>query len=157
MLVSEVEMEELKFIVEDALNATKAAIAEGVVPGGASTLVRLSHKLSSLKGDNDDEKIGVSIIEKAFMMSFRAMAENSGMYDVAIAVQDIVGGAKMGFDFRTMKPVEDMLEKGIIDPKMVLREAIDNASSVASSIITTQVTICEEEKVDKGNHPHDLD
>jgi chaperonin GroEL len=154
---SEVEMKELKFIVEDALNATKAAIAEGVVPGGASTLVRLSHKLSSLKADNDDEKIGISIIEKAFMMPFRAMAENSGMYDVAIAVQDIARGTKTGFDFRTMKPVEDMLKKGIIDPKMVIREAIDNAASVASSIITTQVTICEEEKADKNNHPHDLD
>lgn len=147
---SEVEMKELKFIVEDALNATKAAIAEGVVPGGASTLVRLSQGLASLKAESDDERTGVSIIERAFMAPFRAMAENSGMYDIALAVRDISRGPKAGFDFRSMQAVDDMLAKGIIDPKMVLREAIDNASSVASSIITTQVAVCDEEKAVKG-------
>jgi chaperonin GroEL len=153
---SEVEMKELKFVVEDALNATKAAIAEGVVPGGASTLVRLSHKLSSLKVGSEDEKTGVSIIQKAFLAPFRAMAENSGMYDVAIAVREIESSEKTGFDFRAMISVKDMFEKGIIDPKMVLREAIDNSSSVASAVITTQVTIGdlsnEEKNIDLNNN-----
>jgi chaperonin GroEL len=147
---SEVEMKELKFVVEDALNATKAAVAEGVVPGGASTLVRISHQLEKLKSENDDEKIGISIVQKAFMAPFRAIAENSGMYDIALVIQDIIKSEKAGYDFKNMVSVPDMISRGIIDPKMVLREAIDNASSVSSSIITTQVTISDAPKKENG-------
>ncbi len=143
---SEVEMKELKFVVEDALNATKAAVAEGVVPGGASTLVRISHMLKKIKSENEDEKIGISIVEKAFLSPFRAIAENSGMYDIAVVVQNIIKSDKAGYDFREMVAVEDMYKKGIIDPKMVLREAIDNASSVSSSVITTQIAVCDAPK-----------
>lgn len=143
---SEVEMKELKFVVEDALNATKAAVAEGVVPGGASTLVRISHMLKKLKSENEDEKIGISIVEKAFMSPFRSMALNSGMYDIAVVVENIIKSDKAGYDFRNMSAVEDMFKKGIIDPKMVLREAIDNASSVSSSVITTEIAICDAPK-----------
>ena len=141
---SEVEMKELKFVVEDALNATKAAVAEGVVPGGASTLVRISTGLSTLTADDEDQKIGISIVQRALLTPFRAIAENSGMYDISVVMQEIAKSPKAGFNFKTMQPVEDMLKSGIIDPKMVLREAIDNASSVASSVITTQVVICDE-------------
>lgn len=143
---SEVEMKELKFVVEDALNATKAAVAEGVVPGGASTLVRISTALATVKTDNDDEKVGIAIVQRALLTPFRAIAENSGMYDISVVMQEIAKSAKSGYNFKTMEPVADMLKSGIIDPKMVLREAIDNSSSVASSVITTQVVICDEPK-----------
>jgi chaperonin GroEL len=143
---SEVEMKELKYVVEDALNATKAAVAEGVVPGGASTLVRISTALSTVQADDDDQKIGISIVQRALLTPFRAIAENSGMYDISVVLQEIAKSDKAGFNFKTMQPVTDMLASGIIDPKMVLREAIDNASSVASSVITTQVVICDEPK-----------
>ena len=141
---SEVEMKELKFVVEDALNATKAAVAEGVVPGGASTLVRIANELKNLVADDSDQKIGIKIVQRALLTPFRAIAENSGMYDISVVTQEIMKSPKAGFNFKTMQPVEDMLKSGIIDPKMVLREAIDNASSVASSVITTQVVICDE-------------
>ena len=143
---SEVEMKELKYVVEDALNATKAAMAEGVVCGGASTLVRISHALSTLKTDNDDEKVGISIVQRSLLAPFRAIAENSGMYDISVVMQEIIKSDKSGFNFKTMLPVVDMLVDGIIDPKMVLREAIANASSVAGSVITTQVVMCDEPK-----------
>jgi chaperonin GroEL len=143
---SEVEMKELKYVVEDALNATKAAVAEGVVPGGASTLVRISTSLSDLHTDNEDEKVGIAILQRALLNPFRAIAENSGMYDISVVMQEIAKSPKAGYNFKTMQPVADMLASGIIDPKMVLREAIDNASSVASSVITTQVVICDEPK-----------
>jgi chaperonin GroEL len=146
---SEVEMKELKYVVEDALNATKAAVAEGVVPGGASTLVRISTHLTDLQTNNEDEKIGISIVQRALLTPFRAIAENSGMYDISVVMQEIAKSDKAGFNFKTMQPVADMLISGIIDPKMVIREAIDNASSVASSVITTQVVICDEEKDEK--------
>jgi chaperonin GroEL len=143
---SEVEMKELKYIVEDALNATKAAMAEGVVAGGASTLVRISTDLNNLKTDNEDEKVGISIVQRALLAPFRAIAENSGMYDISVVMQEIIKSDKAGFNFKTMLPVADMLADGIIDPKMVLREAIANASSVAGSVITTQVVMCDEPK-----------
>jgi chaperonin GroEL len=146
---SEVEMKELKYIVEDALNATKAAVAEGVVPGGASTLVRISTALTDLSED-EDEKTGISIVQRAFLTPFRAIAENSGMYDISVVLQEINKSDKAGYNFKTMTPVKDMLKDGIIDPKMVLREAIDNSASVAGSVITTQVVICDEPKDDSA-------
>jgi chaperonin GroEL len=153
---SEVEMKELKYVVEDALNATKAAMAEGVVAGGASTLVRISHDLDKLKTDNEDEKVGISIVQRAFLAPFRAIAENSGMYDISVVVAQIIKSAKAGFNFKTMQSVTDMFKDGIIDPKMVLREAIANASSVAGSIITTQVVMCDEPKEEKATSPNPM-
>ena len=146
---TEVEMKELKFVVEDAVNATKAAIAEGVVPGGASTLVRLSKHLDEIKAESDEEKFGISIVKKALMAPFRAIAQNSGIYDIAVIVQAIETQPHSGFDFTNLVPVSDMYAAGIIDPKMVLREAISNAASVAGSIITTEVIICDAPKDDK--------
>ncbi len=154
---SEVEMKELKYIVEDALNATKAAVAEGVVPGGAATLVRISHILEGLKSENEDERTGINIVGKAFMAPFRAMAENSGMYDIAVVSQEIIKSEKAGFDFKNMKSVSDMLKEGIIDPKMVIREAIDNSSSVSGSIITTQVAVCDAPKKEEEKPGPELD
>jgi len=149
---TEVEMKELKYIVEDAVNATKAAVVEGVVPGGAVTFVRLSQSLDSLleSTQNSDEKVGINIVQKALFAPFRAIASNSGIYDISIIVQKISQNANSGYDFKNMEFVENMLVSGIIDPKMVVREAISNASSVAGSIITTEVVICDE-PVDKNS------
>jgi chaperonin GroEL len=143
---SEVEMKELKYVVEDAVNATRAAMAEGVVPGGASTLVRISTTLSDLKTENEDEKVGVNLVQKALLIPFRAIAENSGIYDISLLLQDINANKNAGYDFKLMKSVKDMVKSGIIDPKLVVREAIMNAASISGSILTTQVVMCDEPK-----------
>lgn len=143
---SEVEMKELKYVVEDAVNATRAAMAEGVVPGGASTLVRISTALSDLKTENEDEKVGVNLVQKALLIPFRAIAENSGIYDISLLLQDINANQNAGYDFKLMESVKDMVKSGIIDPKLVVREAIMNAASISGSILTTQVVMCDEPK-----------
>ena len=150
---TEVEMKELKYVVEDAVNATKAAIAEGVVPGGAVTFVRLSQELDQIleKADNNDEKIGIQVVQKALFAPFRAIAQNSGIYDISIILEKISQNSNSGYDFKEMKFVENMLTSGIVDPKIAIREAISNATSVGSSVLTTEVVICDEPKDDKSN------
>jgi chaperonin GroEL len=143
---TEVEMKELKFLVEDALNATKAAVSEGVVPGGASTLVRISKDLEKVKGDTTDEQIGIDIVKKVFLAPFRAMAQNSGVYDIALLLAEIEKSPTSGYDFKKNVAVADMIKDGIIDPVLVLKQAISNSSSVASSIITTEVVMAAEPK-----------
>ena len=131
---TEVEMKELKYLVEDALNATKAAVSEGVVAGGASTLVRISKELESLKSDNNEENIGIGIVKKTLLAPFRTMAQNSGVYDISILANQIESEKSSGYDFKNMKMVSDMIEEGIIDPVLVLKQAITNSASVSSSI-----------------------
>ncbi len=151
---TEVEMKTLKYLVEDALNATKAAVSEGVVAGGASTLIRISKELDNLnlKVDDEGEKVGVNIFKKALHGPFRAMAQNSGVYDISLLLNQIESSRNGGFDFRTMKFEEDMLKAGIIDPVLVIKQAIYNAVSVASSIITTEVAMVEEPKKNDGSN-----
>ena len=153
---TEVEMKELKYVVEDALNATKAAISEGVVCGGGSTLVRLSQDLDELKGENDQENLGIMIVKKALIAPFRAIASNSGIYDIAVIQKDIENGKNTGYDFNNLKMVSDMFENGIIDPKIVVREAITNAASIAGSVITTEVVVVDDKRTEIGkneDHP----
>jgi chaperonin GroEL len=147
---TEVEMKELKYQVEDALNATKAAVAEGVVAGGASTLLRAAKELDKLLNEttDEDEKVGVSIVKKALEYPFRTIAKNSGIYDISVLVNDITSKNNAGYDFKNMKMVDDMLEAGIIDPALVLKQAISNSSSIAGSVITTEVAIVDEPKKD---------
>ncbi|MBC7471905.1 MAG: chaperonin GroEL [candidate division SR1 bacterium] len=148
---TEVEMKEFKYLVEDALNATKAAVSEGVVPGGASSLVRISKQLESLQSDNSEENIGISIVKKALLAPFRAMAQNSGVYDISILVNQIESEQLSGYDFKKMIMVEDMIKEGIIDPVLVLKQALQNSSSVACSILTTEVAICDEPKKEEAS------
>jgi len=150
---TEVEMKELKYTIEDALNATKAAIAEGVVPGGAVTLVRMSEALDKLLNDtvDPDEKVGVKIFKNALLTPFRAIAQNAGVYDVSITLHKINEDKNFGFDFSSMQGVDNMLKAGIIDPVMVLKQAVLNSSSVAGSIITTEVAIIDEPKEEKAS------
>jgi len=150
---TEVEMKELKYLVEDALNATKAAVAEGVVPGGASTLVRLAKKLDSLTSDVSEEQVGIDMFKKALVAPFRAMAKNSGVYDISILVNQIEESETAGYNFKDMVMVEDMIQTGIIDPVLVLKQAISNASSVAGSVISTEVVIADEPKDESAENP----
>lgn len=143
---TEVEMKELKYLVEDALNATKAAVSEGVVAGGASTLVRMSKELDKLTSENRDEQTGIDLVKRALLAPFRAMAQNSGVYDIALLVSDIEKNSNAGYDFKKMETIKDMLKAGIIDPVLVLKQALSNASSVAGSVITTEVVVCDEPK-----------
>jgi len=149
---TEVQMKELKYLVEDALNATKAAVAEGVVAGGASTLLRASKELDTLIATTTDEeeKIGVSIVKKALEYPFRAMAKNSGIYDISLIVKEVLAKKNSGYDFRTNSFVTDMIKAGIIDPSMVVKQAISNATSVASSVLTTEVAIVDEPKKEES-------
>lgn len=153
---TEVEMKELKYLVEDALNATKAAVSEGVIPGGASTLVRLAKQLDSVQGSTDAENIGINMVKKALLAPFRAMAQNCGVYDISILVSQIENSPKAGYDFKKMQMVDDMLVAGIIDPVLVVKQAVSNASSVASSVITTEVVIVDEPKEEKANVSPDM-
>jgi chaperonin GroEL len=148
---TEVEMKELKYLVEDALNATKAAVSEGVVPGGASSLVRISKQLELLQSDNTEENIGIGIVKKALLSPFRTMAQNSGVYDISILVNQIESEQFSGYDFKSMNMVSDMIKEGIIDPVLVLKQALRNSSSVACSILTTEVAICDEPKKEETN------
>ncbi len=150
---TEVERNELKFVVEDAVNATRAAIAEGVVPGGAVTFVRLSRELDQIleAATNNDEKIGIQVVQKALFAPFRAIAQNSGIYDISIILDQITKNPNSGYDFKEMKFVGNMLTNGIVDPKIAIREAIGNAASVGGSVLTTEVVICDEPKDDKAN------
>jgi chaperonin GroEL len=143
---TEIEMKELKYLIEDALNATKAAISEGVVPGGASTLVRISKELETIKAENPDEQIGINIVIKALHEPFRAIARNSGIYDIALLLKNIQDNKTSGYDFKKNEPVADMLKAGIIDPVLVLKQALSNSSSIANSIISTEVVIVDEPK-----------
>lgn len=148
---TEVAMKEMKYLVEDALNATKAAIAEGVVSGGGSALIKVAHKLSNLKSDNTDENAGIQIVLKAMLAPFRTIANNSGIYDISILVDQIKDTAKSGYDFLNMKIVDDMIKAGIVDPVLVTKEALINSVSVSGSILTTEVAIVDKPKDDSKN------
>jgi len=148
---TEVQMKELKYLVEDALNATKAAVKEGVVSGGASTLLRAGQELDKLIAEATDaeEKVGITIVKKALEYPFRTIAKNSGIYDISLIAKDILAKPNSGYDFRSDKFIENMLDAGIIDPAMVVRQAVGNATSVATSILTTEVIIADESKKDE--------
>jgi chaperonin GroEL len=143
---TQVELKELMYLVEDALNATKAAISEGVVPGGASTWVRISRQLDAVQADNDSEKVGINLVKKVLLAPFRAIASNSAIYDISILIEQIEKSVSGGYDFRKMVMVDDMIVAGIIDPVLVLKQAISNAASIATSVITTEVIIADEPK-----------
>lgn len=139
---SEVEMKEKKDRVEDALNATKAAVEEGYLPGGGVAYVRAAEALSSLKGDNDDQTTGINIVAKAIEEPLRQIAANAGV-DGSVIVQKIKEGKKdFGYNARTGEYV-NMFEAGVIDPTKVARVALENAASVAGMFLTTECGIVD--------------
>ena len=141
---TEVEVKERKDRVEDALHATRAAVAEGVVAGGGVTLFYATKALESLKGANDDQQAGINIVKKALQAPVRQIAENAGM-DGAIVIGKLTESKDKNFGFNAQEMTYvDMIKAGIIDPTKVVRIALQNAASVASLIITTEALIIDE-------------
>ena len=139
---TEVEMKEKKDRVEDALNATRAAVEEGIVPGGGTALIRVSKVLDSIKPADDDELAGVNIIRNAIEAPLRQIAHNAG-FEGSIVVEKVRQG-KDGFGFNAATgEYEDLIKAGVIAPKKVTRTALLNAASVASLLLTTECAISE--------------
>ena len=140
---TEIEVKEKKDRVEDALNATRAAVEEGIVPGGGTALLRAKKAVGKLTNDNADIQAGINIVLKAIEAPLRQIAENSG-FEGSIVVNKIMElkSETFGFDAQTEEYV-DMVEKGIIDPAKVVRRALQDASSVAGLLVTTEAMVAE--------------
>ena len=139
---TEVEMKEKKDRVEDALNATRAAVEEGYLPGGGVAYIRAAEALKGLKGDNDDETTGIHIVAKAIEEPLRQIAENAGV-DGSVIIQKIKEGkGDFGYNARTDEYV-NLYEAGVIDPTKVARVALENAASVAGMFLTTECGIVD--------------
>ena len=139
---TEVEMKEKKDRVEDALNATRAAVEEGYLPGGGVAYIRAASCLETLKGDNEDETTGVHIVAKAIEEPLRQISQNAGV-DGSVVIQKIKEGEKdFGYNARTNEYV-NMYEAGVIDPTKVARVALENAASVAGMFLTTECGIVD--------------
>jgi chaperonin GroEL len=147
---TEVEVKEKKDRVDDALNATRAAVEEGIVPGGGVALLKASKVLDGLKGDNADQDAGIAIVRRALQAPIRQIAENAGV-EGSIVVGKVMEnkGATFGFNAQTEEYV-DMIAAGIIDPAKVVRTALQDASSVAGLMITTEAAIVEAPKKSAG-------
>ena len=148
---TEIEMKEKKARIEDALHATRAASEEGIVPGGGVALLRISKRLSSLKVEDNDEKIGVGIVERSLSSPVEMIATNAGKFG-KVVINDILENKdeKFGYDAETDDFV-NMVEAGIIDPTKVTRSALQNASSIASLMLTTEALITD--KPEEGSSP----
>ncbi|QGM20933.1 chaperonin GroEL [Spiribacter sp. 2438] len=148
---SEIEMKEKKARVEDALHATRAAVEEGIVPGGGVALLRTLKGLSDLSGDNSDQDVGVSIVRRALQEPLRQIVYNCGE-DASVVVNKVEAGeGNFGYNAQS-EEYGDMVEMGILDPTKVTRTALQNAASVSGLLITTECMVAEhpEEKGDAG-------
>ena len=147
---TEVEVKEKKDRVDDALNATRAAVEEGIVPGGGVCLLKASKALDGFKGDNADQEAGVAIVRRALQAPIRQIAENSGV-EGSIVVGKVLENASptFGFNAQTEEYV-DMVKAGVIDPAKVVRTALQDAASVAGLMITTEAAIVESPKKGSG-------
>jgi chaperonin GroEL len=142
---SEVEMKEKKDRVDDALSATRAAVEEGIVPGGGVAYLRSSEALNDMKGDNDDEQTGIDIIKRAIEEPLRQIVNNAGK-EGAVVVQKIKEGkGDFGYNARTDN-YENLYKTGVIDPAKVTRIALENAASIAGMLLTTEAVIVEEKE-----------
>ncbi len=151
---TEVEVKERKDRVDDALNATRAAVEEGVVPGGGVMLLKASQAIN-VKGDNADQDAGIAIVKKALQSPIRQIAENAGV-EGSLVVGKVLEtkGADFGYDAQKGE-YGDMIEKGIIDPAKVVRTALQDAASIAGLMITTEAAIADAPKNDDGHgHSH---
>ncbi|MDD7095270.1 MAG: chaperonin GroEL, partial [Bacteroidales bacterium] len=139
---SEVEMKEKKDRVDDALSATRAAVAEGIVPGGGVAYIRCLDSLEGFKGDNDDETTGIRIVKRAIEEPLRQIVNNAGL-EGAVVVNEVRNGkGDFGYNARTDK-YENLFETGVIDPAKVTRVALENAASIAGMFLTTECVIAE--------------
>ncbi|MDD2380710.1 MAG: chaperonin GroEL [Mariniphaga sp.] len=145
---SEMEMKEKKARVDDALSATRAAVEEGIVPGGGVAYLRTVKALNELKGDNDDEQTGIEIIKRAIEEPLRQIVENAGKEGAVIVQKVREGKDDFGYNARTDE-FQNLYETGVIDPAKVTRIALENAASIAGMLLTTEAVIIEE----KENNP----
>jgi chaperonin GroEL len=140
---TEVEVKERKDRVDDALHATRAAVEEGIVPGGGTALLYASRALDDLEGLNDDQTRGIDIVRKALQAPLRQIAENAG-HDGGVVAGRLIDGndQNLGFNAQT-EQYEDLVRSGVIDPTKVVRSALQDAASVAGLLITTEAAIAD--------------
>jgi chaperonin GroEL len=156
---TETEMKEKKARVEDALHATRAAVEEGIVPGGGVALLRTRSAISKLELEGDMQ-IGVSIIRSAVEAPLRALAANAGLEGAVIVREVLDSKGNIGFNIATEK-YEDLVKAGVVDPKKVTRTALQNAGSIAGLLLTTECLITEIPEKDPpmpagGGHDHGM-
>ncbi len=149
---TEVEMKEKKARVEDALHATRAAVEEGVVPGGGVAYLRAVAHLDGLKGENEDQRIGIEIVKRAVEEPIRHIVTNAGLEASVIVNKVKEGKDDFGFNAYSEK-YGNLVKEGVIDPTKVTRVALENAASVASLLITTEATICDKPEKEKPAAP----
>ncbi|MGD2075392.1 MAG: TCP-1/cpn60 chaperonin family protein, partial [Gammaproteobacteria bacterium] len=149
---TEVEMKEKKARVEDALHATRAAVEEGVVPGGGVALLRARAAIADLKGENHDQNTGLDIARRAMEEPLRQICSNAGEEASVILNKVVEGKSTYGYNAATGE-YGDMLEMGILDPTKVTRTALQNAASVAGLIITTEAMVAERPKEEPAMPP----
>ena len=146
---SEVEMKEKKARVEDALSATRAAVEEGIIPGGGVAYIRAVEKLISLKGDNEDQTTGISIVKRSLEEPLRMIVENAGL-EGSVVVQKIKEGkGDFGYNAQADK-YENLLKSGVIDPTKVARVALENAASIAGMFLITECVVAEKPEEEKA-------
>lgn len=142
---SEIEMKEKKDRFEDALSATRAAVEEGIIPGGGIAYIRAIESLDKLKGDNQDENTGIAIIRRALEEPIRQIVENAGL-EASVVVQRVrEGKGDFGYNARTEK-YENLFESGVIDPTKVARIALENAASIAGMFLTTECVVVDKKE-----------
>jgi chaperonin GroEL len=149
---TEIEMKEKKARVEDALHATRAAVEEGIVPGGGVAYIRVASGLSNIKVANDDQKIGIEIIRRALEEPIRQIVNNAGLDGAVVLNKVMEGKDDYGFNANT-EQYENLIKSGVIDPTKVARTALENAASVAGLLITTEATIVEKAEEKKSQMP----
>ena len=147
---TEVEVKEKKDRVEDALNATRAAVEEGIVPGGGVALLRAKKAVGKLTNDNSDIQAGINIVLKALEAPIRQIAENSGV-EGSIVVGKITDNPSQTYGFNAQtEAYVDMIQDGIVDPAKVVRAALQDAASVAGLLVTTEAMVAELPKRDSA-------
>jgi len=143
---TEVEVKEKKDRVDDALNATRAAVEEGIVPGGGVALMRTLKTFESLTPANDDQRVGINIVRRALQAPARQIAENAGE-DGAVVAGKILDSASYAFGYNARTgEYGDLIKQGVIDPAKVVRTALQNAASVAGLLVTTEAMVAEKPK-----------
>ena len=153
---TEVEMKEKKDRVDDALHATRAAVEEGIVPGGGVALLRARAAVGNLKGDNHDQDAGIKIVLRAIEEPLRAIAANAGEEPSVVVAKVLEGQGNFGWNAATGE-YGDLMAMGVIDPTKVTRTALQNAASVAGLILTTDATVAELPKEEKASTPASAD
>lgn len=139
---SEVELKEKKLRIEDAINSTKAAVAEGIVPGGGAALAKIARTLGDLKVEDAEEQVGVKLVAKALEAPLRQIAANAGISDVAVILEAVSKADNIGWNFAKDEQV-DMIKVGIIDPVRVTKSALVNATSAVSMLLTTEAAVVD--------------